>query len=487
MKHNNTKSTKSTKDSHSNPLISNLINWGFVVLFLIIIVVIYYYFFYPRSMIYEKFDMPITTQSNKILKSPKQQTPEIPETPETPETPININKMSIKPTIYEKSLNNLYGNNIRMMCNILPTLDNSVCVIGSTPFVKYTFPIHMIKLQNGQILAVFNDGRIYSKDNILATIWNGPHDNSLPNNSVPLRMITLTNDLSNLLGVGYDNKLYISSLDINGGLDTDAIWKPVPNNTNIIYVIYDRDTHCLVSIDTSGKLFIKKTQDITDNNTEITNILIDRPLLRLYYDVYGYMLAIDTNFNLYQFKEKDWKTCGLNLERGHNLSKINDILYNNDGKLIGLVFVENANMLHVMKQSEIFYLSQFIPLDIQETLQETTKNNNFMLSDADIINNKIGYINPVILNADDDTIDQDVSFAFHKQTLENQKKLRDFCNSRSATVGETNVENYDLLSNVEQNTEKINLLQAVLNNLIKYDPERKKIQEQYPILFTQDY
>jgi hypothetical protein len=99
---------------------------------------------------------------------------------------------------------------------------------------------------------------------------------------------------------------------------------------------------------------------------------------------------------------------------------------------------------------------------------------------------KIGYIDPKALVSEDDVLDQDTSFAFHKQSLENQKKLRDFCVSRNSTL-ETNYDNYDLLSDVEQNTEKINLLQGVLDNLIKYNPDKKKIQEQFPLLYPPDF
>ena len=54
---------------------------------------------------------------------------------------------------------------------------------------------------------------IYKKDNINNSMWLGPLDNSLPKDSIPLRMVNLGNDLRTLLGVGYDNKLYIKNAD----------------------------------------------------------------------------------------------------------------------------------------------------------------------------------------------------------------------------------------------------------------------------------
>ena len=516
---------KPVSDIPTKHLLSKIINWGVVILFVLLVVFIYWYFFHGK---YTRFGVegfnptstnPTTTtkgllRTTTIPQTTHQSTTTIPQTTHQSTTSIpqtthqnttsihqdsesaisnsnsNSNSNSLRSfiamgkTIYEKSLTDLFGSNIRMMCNMLPTLDRSVCIIGDTPFVKYSFPVHMIKMQDTSILAVFNDGRLYSRDSIYSTVWKGPLDNSLPNDSIPLRMITLTSDLTSLLGVGYDNKLYIRGLITDGKFNSDQLWKPVPNNTNIIYVLYDRETNGLISIDINGIIFIKSNPDLTSDNIPIINPLIDRPILRLYYDAYGYMLAIDSKFDLYQFKDKKWKTNGLNMERGHNLAKIQDILYCNDGKMVGLVFVNNANMLHIMKQSEIYFLSEFMPLDIQSSIELST--NKFLLSDSDIINAKIGYINPRALVSDDDTLDQDTSFAFHKQSLENQKKLRDFCSSRNSTL-ETNYDNYDLLSGVEQNTEKINLLQGVLDNLIKYDPDKQKIQDQFPLLYPPDF
>lgn len=466
-----------------NPLLSKVINWSFVVVFILIIVFIYYHFFYPHSKRYEHFTDDISNTTKTTVSKTQSKIKSEENSTSNNETSLNLTKL--KKTVYEIALIKLYGDNSRMICNMLPTLDKSICIIGDKEFVRYHFPVHMIKMQDGTVIAVFNDGRLYSKDSVLGTIWKGPLDNSMPNSIIPLRMVSLTTDLSNLLGVGFDNKLYIRTLDKDGKFDPQSVWKPVPNNNNIIYVIYDRDTQLLVSIDVKGRLFIKRDAELSSDNTEITNIVLDRPLLRLYYDIHGYMLAIDNEFNLYQFKDKNWKTSGLNIERGHNDAKLNDILYYNDGKMLGLAFVNDANMLHTMKQSEIYYLSRFIPLDIQETLEieSINKNSNFLLNDADVIRNKIGFINVLLLGDNNDQYDQDVSFAFHKQTLENQKKLRDFCSKRNETAGEKLYDNYDLLSNVEQNTEKIGLLKDVLDNLIKYDPDRLEIQEQFPALY----
>lgn len=435
--------TKKT-NNNINPLLLFFVKWGTVVLFLIIVITVYYFVFYKRSLRYEHFE------------------------------DINVSKISKSTTIYEESLNKLFFNNPILICNLLPTA-SSACVINGESMVKNKFPVHIIKLIDGSILSVFNDGRLYSKNDILNTIWDGPLDNSLINNSIALRMITLNSDASSILGVGYDNKLYSRDLDVNGSFDSNTVWKPIANNNNIIYVIFDRTTHNLVSIDVNGKLYIKKTNDLTSKNEEVNNTSLDRPLLRLYYDVYGYMLAIDNKFELYQFKDKDWKTSPLNLERGSNKSRLNDIIYYNDGKLLGLVFDEENTMLVSSKQSDIYYLSPFNP--INEIKQELIVTNNFMLTDTDIIISKNGFINQLLLKDDQKNRDEDTSFAYNKQSLENQSKLRSFCKARYDTTSASQEENYELLSNVEKNNERLKLLKGILDNLIKYDPDKKQIQE----------
>lgn len=388
-------------------------------------------------------------------------------------------------TVYETALRTQFGNNQRLMCSLLPTIDKSTCKVGDSPYVIYNFPVHMIKLIDGTILAVFNDGRLYQKQSITATMWKGPIENSLPKDTVPLRMITLNTDLSTLLGVGYDNVLYMKSPDKNGNLDIKGIWKQVPNNSNIIYVIFDRQTNFLVSINTEGQLLSKSSTDITTPNQEL-KILVDVPLLRLYYDLNGYMLAIDNKFDLYQFTEMNWKQTPLNISRGANPNKLQDILYHNDGKMYGLVFNPDAYMVQIKKQSTVFYLSEFFPVDLQITPESSA---DFVMSDKDIIMAKIGSTQEYNKRTStEDADDEDPNFAHQKQLLENKKKLRDFCKSRNASAGNNinTVDNYELKANVEENQSKIDELKSILTSLVKYEPEKGTILEKYPGILNKE-
>ena len=455
------KGTKIKKDK----MMQTALNIGVILLAVIIIFIIYKYFIakdYLRLRVEGFVDsttIPFTT---------------IPSIDTSTST-----LSSTKNTIYETSLNKLYGNNTRLMCGLLPTLGKNVCQVNNTPFVIYKFPIHIIKLNDSSILAVFNDGRLYQKDSMKSTMWKGPIDNSMPNNIIPLRMVMIASDMITLLGVGYDNILYIKAPDANGNINLITPWKQVPNNSNIIYILYDNYTNLLVSIDINGKLFIKSSNDITSSNNELITKL-DRPVLRLYYDLNGYMLALDTNFDLYQFSELNWKESFLNTDRGPNLSKIQDILYDNDGTLVGLIFNPDSFMVQIMRQSTVFYLASFTPLDLK-IKPETT--NEFVMSDQDIIKCKNGSLHDYLITISvDDTTDDDTNFAFQKQIIQSQADLRQFCASRGSVSANNQYDNYDLLANVEKNDDKIINLQKIAKNLLAYEPNKDRITEQHPIV-----
>lgn len=451
-------SFKKINGDKKDVLLSNIINAGTVILFFVIAIAIYYVFF-DKSAKDNRFELF---------------TPEIDYGTDS-EVGIPIMKTD---TIYEKSLKKLYSSNPRLVCSVLSSsiAGSSVCIVDGEKYVIYNFPIHMIKLIDGTILAVFNDGRLYQKDNIENTMWQGPLDNSLPNDSIPLRMISLTTDLNSLLGVGFDNKLYIKKPDMNGNLNLKTSWQIVPNNSNIIYVIFDNNTGAMISIDVNGRLLIKPNSDITNNSTELVN-KVDRPILRLYYDLNGYMLAIDDKFDLYQFSELNWKNSKLNTKRGANSSKLHDVLYNTDGRMFGLVFNPDSFILQLMKQDTAFYLGNFQPLEIH---LNTDDKGEFVMSDQDIIKSKVGNINPYLQDINgEDLTDDDPNVAYQKQLLDTKAKLINFCSNRNSTTN-SNVDNYELLGSVEQNNVKITHLRNIVKNLINAEPDNKRILDKYP-------
>ena len=442
--------------------LSMIINFGTVAIFIGLAVIIYWYFFSGKRITkFECFDNPNSTTTTLASQA---------------------SLTSDSSTVYENAIQTVFANYPRLICNLTPTPTNNICMVGDQSYVKFNFPVHMIKLLDGSILAVFNDGRLYRKDTLQNTMWQGPLDNSLPNDTIPLRMITLAPDLATLLGVGYDNQLYLKAPTTSGTVDITAVWKPVPNNTGIIYVLFDADTGNMISIDTQGKLWIKVSSDYISNKTELITKL-DSPVLRLYYDNNGYMLAIDNNFDMYQFSELNWKNSPLNVQRGHNASKIADVLYDNDGRMYGLVFNTQANILQTMKQDIAYYLGNFFPLDQQASSGSSKAGVEFVLSDQDILKSKIGNIDKYLKTlAESDTADEDTNVAYQKMILQTRADLRKFCSARNNGASNSNYDNYDLLSQVESNDDKISNLKSVINDLIIYEPDKARILEKYPII-----
>lgn len=377
-------------------------------------------------------------------------------------------------TIIEKSLNSIYPGATKLICNMKPTTDTSLCMVEGKPMVKYLFPVHMLKMPDTSILAVFNDGRIYMKNDILDNMWKGPIKNSIPFDSVPLRMITISYRDNSLLGIGHDNNLYAKQANAIGGLDIYGEWVLVPNNQNIIFCMVDKDTKKLICIDVNGSIYTKETVDITSSLVPTTDISV--PVLKLFYDENGYMLALDTKFNLVQFKTRDWKSSSLNYDKGVNKTRVFDVMYDNDAKFYGLVFVPGAGILEIMKQQQIYFMSDFIPLEFHtESSLHTT---NFAMNDMNVILYKTG-VNMVEDNNDygsEHNRDEDLNYAYMKSMMDDKRRLREFCKNRG--IGSAaKYENYEMVNQIQEQGKKIKDLNKVIANLMEYEPEKHKIQE----------
>jgi hypothetical protein len=66
--------------------------------------------------------------------------------------------------------------------------------------------------------------------------------------------------------------------------------------------------------------------------------------------------------------------------------------------------------------------------------------------------------------------------------LQTRADLRQFCKSRNNGASNSNFDNYDLLSKVESNDDKIANLKNIINDLIIYEPDKARILEKYPII-----
>ena len=367
-------------------------------------------------------------------------------------------------TIYEKSLEALYGTNRKLMANILPYMTDDMYLDNGVPIKRDKFPVHLLKEPDSTILAVFNDGALYRKNTMTTGIWNGPLDNSMPGGGrIPLRMITMSANANEFLAVGFDNNLYIKRPGDANELDITQPWERVDNNSGLIYVITDPHSSKLIGIDKDGSLMVKQTDDITSDFIKLNNLSVKA--LKIYFDIHGYMLVLDSNFNLWQMMDLDWQNADIDTSKGSNPTRINDIMYDNDGKLYGIVFPLNAEKLIIMKQGTYYFLSVFLPI-----LKSTTSsdNINFVMNDNSIILAKTGIDYSATEFMNDNELDDDIEHAKVVNDLDNKKKLRAFCASKKRDYDPRKMENYELLEDIDNNNKKILDLQSILKKLQEF-------------------
>lgn len=357
-------------------------------------------------------------------------------------------------TVYENSIINhsLLKNNPELVCNLLPILDCSD---------RKKFPVHMIKLINGQYAAVFNDGKLYSTDNYKENIWVGPHDNSMPNRYVPLRMINTTPYGNMLVGVGYDNRCYIKRSEKL--LDLTVEWQlmeDIPSTTKVIYLMYYFDKEHGKSrkmiINDNGIIMIQ------EDNGSFRSINNTKKLLKVFYDRNGFLLGLDTNFRLGSFDEKNWEVSTYAEKADintHNL--INDIIYDNDNKLVAITFNFDKDILDFKKQTGIGYDQKFIMLNKNENVDNK-------MTDYQIIISKLGMGEMLGLYDERDKaspLDNDVEMAYQRQVLADNAELRKFCASRQDNLN-TDFIDIELNNQVSINNQKLENINNLLNELI---------------------
>lgn len=360
-------------------------------------------------------------------------------------------------TVYEEGLINSFSDRFPLLvCGLFPKVNCSN---------KAKFPVHIIKLINGKFGAVFNDGNLYSSDNIKENMWIGPHKNSMPNRFTPLRMITTNPEGNLLMGIGFDNKLYIKNSDKL--LDFDVEWQYIPLSINIIYLIHiiDKTSGKIkkIVLDTYGQIRVETNENEFSEPLNMNG----QKLIKLYKDKNGYMLGLNNNFRLGTFDDKEWINSKFNNKYKLNYNNfLNDIIYDNDGKLMGLVFNFDENRLDLLKQDDfmsvnnnIEYRSKFYPIDKTRTIKK-------QLTDKIIISSKIGTGNLLGLYDEENItspFDNDVSYAYQRQIKQDNDRLRDFCKKRNNQLNSDFI-NIDLNKQLADNEQKITELKTLIND-----------------------
>ncbi len=396
-------------------------------------------------------------------------------------------------TLYETSLKTKFEQYPKFICNMLPIAKDIDCKNADGSFIiRNLYPVHIIKVYDGNYLSVFNDGKIYTKDNINDKFWSGPLAMSMPEDTQPLRMINLTAD-GILLGVAYNNKLYKKLPPTNPNLKSykkfETRWQLIPKCENIIYVMYLTDPSStssnitndqLIGINTRGMLVKKSVIAMaTDEFVLLTNDTF--PVLKIYFDKNGFMLGIGSDFKIYKKTSIDWSSSVFDLLEGGNPTQVNDIIYDNDAKLFGLVMLPTMGLLELQKQQQTYFLSKFLPMELSVMSKDSGIQNVNVITDLDIIKfktganvaNLVGVADPLLLDNPPDIISNLLKF-------ESEGKLRQFCVDKGY-LSKSEYQNYELLNKITDQKSKINKLNDVLVSLVQLDPDKAKIQEFNPL------
>jgi hypothetical protein len=350
-------------------------------------------------------------------------------------------------------------------------------------------PIHLITTLDNKYLAVFNDGKLYTKHNLSDDdLWIGPLNNSLygdSQNGIGMRMVMFFPLNKNqerqvrLLGIGADNMLYYKEDEKLTGK-----WKKAPSNDNLIYLFCDfqeKDTKypLLYAINTSGNILYKSQYNERPNETieeeDFMKIKFITPeplvfnnikILKIFWDRNGFMIGIGQDFRLYQKKGIDWKVrpWETNEEiRGKNKganTKVIDMLMDKDAQMIGLVLEDD--MIKIKKQNQPYYLADFDSL-------KNTGDDKILYTQYQMIKYKTGFDWDAYFNFED--LDEhlyrtnNLQALYQRSVLKNKQKLKKICKEKNPIVN-TDARNFDLERSLIEKNNKIDILNKELSGLL---------------------
>lgn len=381
-------------------------------------------------------------------------------------------------TAYESAIRQTFNNYPALICNLLPTVKSNTCMRDGVLITKYKYPVHVHRLINGRHIAVFNDGRLYMKQRLIDTMWQGPLQNSLPRRTVPLRMVTTTPEGDRLVGVGFDGQAYIKPQDDMTDVNIEGEWQPIEGLRDIIYLMYYYDeptnTNRYLVIDINGRVQITKTNE-PNSGLQIFGVLTE-PILKMCMGADGYMMAIDTQLRLRTFESKAWYNSQLSTKFPPSQQHVLDVIYDNDQLLFGLVILPKVTQVEIMKQEEVHITSPFVPLELNKYLDSSL---NPRLTERNIIDTKVGSsvsVMNTISNNVSDQLDNDINMAYQRQMLADKQRLRQFCSKRGfGTKAEHR--NFELMREIDKNNEKIEQLNRAIVDLVAFDADKRKIQD----------
>jgi len=381
-------------------------------------------------------------------------------------------------SIYESAIQDTFNQYPALICNLLPTMKSNSCVRNGVLITKYKYPVHIHKLINGRHIAVFNDGRLYMKDRLIDSMWQGPLKNSMPKRTVPLRMVNTTPEGDRLVAVGYDGKAYIKPVDDTIDVNIEGEWQVVEGLSEIIYLMYNYDsstnTNRYLVIDINGNIQTTRTSE--SNSGLQTYGVLREPIIKMCMGADGYMMAIDKNLRLRTFDSKVWYNSQLSSKFPPSAQHVIDIIYDNDQLLFGLVLLPEVSQVEIMKQEEVHITAPFVPLSLNRYLDSSL---DPRITASTIINSKVGSAvasEGSMANDIDNQLDNDTNIAYQRQMLSDKVRLREFCNKRGFG-SKAQHKDFTLMRKIDGNNLKIEQLNKAIVDIVSLDADRQRIQD----------
>ena len=339
--------------------------------------------------------------------------------------------------------------------NKIPTIIDKNILRYPIQIILYKYVTKNVEnnINNYIYIGLFNDGGIYSKENIKQTYWDGPLVNSLvkeDGNFKALRNICLSKE-GELLGITFDGNVYIKT-QINENLlkNYEMPWKKwnIPMS-NIKYLMFNENEDYYIITKDSKLLINKKPKILKTKDGILVNVN------KIYKDYNNYLLVLDNDNKLYKTVDTDYNTTKTNiieLMDEFSSTELVDIIYDYDKTLIGLGIPEKGlknNETKLLQQKNLFFLSKFFLIEnVSNTLRK-------ILSKDDIIRFK----NNINVERKEELKSLDELYTNEKSN--DQKEFRKFCSEKFKN---TKI-NLEIENEIKINNEKLEKLSEIINNL----------------------
>lgn len=452
-----------------------------IILGIILLLLVFYYILkFKNNKFHENFEDNITIQ--------KQKTPEGMGLPKEP---------SIYLEAYNKVDNNIPAT---LIFNLkIDPMRREIDLETGTEYKRLLIPLHIIKTLDNKYIGVFNDGKLYKKNDIHQDkLWIGPLNNSLygsQEDGIGFRMIMLFPFNVNqerqirMIGVGQDSKLYYKESE-----DIQSKWiesenQNNPSNADLIYLFCDYHQNkekyypLLYGITKEGKFVYKNLKGETPPNTieidQFLNLPFTSPkgapdqnikVLKVFWDRNGFMIGIGQDFKLYQKRGIDWinrpweTTPEMRGTNPGSNAQVIDMLMDSDARMLSLRFITNSKdpMILLQKQDQTHYLADHDDI-------ESVGNNPRVFSDVKLSMFKTGLDWETYLSFEDpDEIlyrSNNLQAIQQRSIMVNRLKLRQLCKSRNPMMN-LEARNFNLEKAIKTKENRVEDLRKELDSLI---------------------